>query len=183
MDKKNIFRTINLIKEEYTIPNKLSQIHYNMLLDSNKIEDANEYFDSCKELTYSLVIKPTDRAREYAMKYKNLLINQYYPVIDIQHINDIIGRMLEVSVMTDIYMTLRHKIRGRGAQEKKDDLAIQFFSYAFSYLEMNPFSVSDRAVIETLTNIDIGTGDYFPKPKKDKRIKFIKRKRFCIGPR
>lgn len=175
MKRNNVFDKINLVKCERMLGDRLSNIHYNILLDQGKEKEAKEYFDTHAVSKYQLIIKPTRRALEFIDRYRSLMFktNEY---LTKEEAFEFSFKMAEVSVMADIYLTLRRKIRGRGAAERKDDLAIQFFSYAFRMLDLDPFNPADLVTIELLTNLDINTGgDERQKEKKDKRIKFIKR--------
>ena len=176
MHNKNIFDSINLTVCTYDLSNKIAYIHYKMLIDSGKTDEANEYLEKHKTKKLSFIINPSDRAVDFVSKYKNILIEQ---AVDEDKIKTMQSNMLEVSIMAEIYLEMRSKYLGRGSNVKRDKLAIQFFSYAFRYLGLSPRDPSDVATIEILTNIDIFTGSIIKVSKRDKRRKLRPNRKRC----
>ena len=113
MKRNNVFDKINLVKCKRMLGDRLSNIHYNILLDQGKEEEAKKYFDTHAVSKYQLIIKPTRRALEFIDRYRSLMFktNEY---LTKEEAFEFSFKMAEVSVMADIYLTLRRKIRGRG---------------------------------------------------------------------
>lgn len=84
--------------------------------------------------------------------------------------------LCEIYAMTDIYLELRSRIKGKGSKQRKDELAIQFLSYAFKTAGFSVKNPEDVASMELLTGLDMHTGD-MKKEERDKRFPKPKRER------
>lgn len=84
--------------------------------------------------------------------------------------------LCEIYAMTDIYLELRSQIKGKGSKQRKDELAMQFLSYAFKTAGFSIKNPEDVASMELLTGLDMYTGD-MKKEERDKRFPKQKRER------
>ena len=86
----------------------------------------------------------------------------------------------EVLAMKDVYLELRSHEKGKGSRNRKDQLAIQYFRYAFKSIGLDPREKVDCMFMESFTGLSLETGMPI-KEGRDKRIKWHTREYFYLA--
>lgn len=177
---KNIFKTINL----WGFTDTFKSVEYILELERQlKAETDEEEIKWLQEEIirekdgnpwYNILIRYEDK-EEFIEKYIDRLIRESWK--DYSYLYPILE---EVVAMKDVYLELRSHEKGKGSRSRKDQLAIQYFKYAFDSIGLSPRDKVDCAFIESLTGLSLETGVAI-RESRDKRIKWHTRERFYLA--
>lgn len=178
---KNIFETINLCG--FGIHN-FASIHYIIDLekqletetDQENIEWLKNEIREEKESNpwYGILIEYDDK-EEFIEEYIYRLCMETWK--DFSFLRPILH---EVLAMKEVYLEMRKHEKGKGSRGRKDQLTIQYFSYTFKYIGLDPREKIDCMFVEAFTGLSLETGMPI-KERRDKKIKWHTRERFYLA--
>ena len=179
--KNNIFETINLwgfgmfhFPSVYYIIDLENQLKHTE--DPEEVKwlekEIQEEKENCQ--WYNILIDYEDK-KDFIEEYIYRLCMETWK--DYSYLRPVLH---EVLAMKEVYLELRNHEKGKGSRGRKDQLAIQYFRYAFSYIGLDPREKVDCMFMESFTGLSLETGMPI-KERRDKKIKWHTRERFYLA--
>lgn len=174
---KNFFESINLWNNGYRLTTSCF-LYYTTLIQNGELEEAEEWYEESKIPDRDLLVEINADTEEFIEKYVEYKIKETW-----KDYSWMLKPMQEVAAMSDIYLEMRSRIKGKGSRDRRDNLAIDFFKYCFKTLGLDSSDNTDQTLIELLTGISLETGGVLREKRESKIGCFVrpKRERFYLA--